>query len=170
MVLAHTAGIPDYEDSAEFATQRLDPDWDPTPQDVIGFARALPPHFSRVPTIITPTRTMRSLDSLSKRPRANSYADELASRFFGPLGLTHTHFDGYQEGDSPEMSYFLWCSGVPTPLPSSSPTEKLASKAACIVSHPLHWFSASRYTSGCEREPLVLPKFRAFGFRAGEVR
>jgi hypothetical protein len=31
----------------------------------------------------------------------------------------------------------------------------------------LHWFSASRYISRCDREALVLPKFLAFGFRAG---
>jgi CubicO group peptidase (beta-lactamase class C family) len=46
MVLAHTAGIPDYEDSTAFVTHRLDPNWDPTPQDVIGFARVLPPYFA----------------------------------------------------------------------------------------------------------------------------
>jgi hypothetical protein len=45
MVLAHTAGIPDYEDSTAFATHRLDPNWDPTPEDVIGFARVLPSYF-----------------------------------------------------------------------------------------------------------------------------
>ena len=91
MVLAHTAGIPDYEGSAAFATQRLDPDWDPTPQEVIGFARALPPYFKPGADWHYSNTDYQILGLIIEAVTGNSYADELARRFFRPLGLTYTY-------------------------------------------------------------------------------
>ncbi len=138
MVLAHTAGIPDYEDSTAFATHRLDPDWDPTPQDVIGFARVLPPYFPPGIAWHYSNTGYQILGLVIEAVTGNSYGEELASRFFRPLGLTHTYLYGYQQGPRSEPSYFVRCVGVPSPLPSSSAQEKLAGEAACVGQPPLY--------------------------------
>ena len=58
---------------------------------------------------------------------------------------------GYQEGDQPGMSYFLWCLGIPPPLPSSSPAEKLASEATCMGKPPLY-LPMTEYYANTERK------------------
>ena len=131
MVLAHTAGIPDYEDSKEFAERKLDPDWNPSPQDVIGFARLLKPTFKPDAGWAYSNTGYQILGLVIEAVTGNSYADELNRRFFQPLGLKHTDLYGHQRGVEPQTGYFLWCDGVPAPEPSSTVAVKRASEAAC---------------------------------------
>ena len=138
MVLAHTAGIPDYEDSEPFAMNRLDPNWDPTPQQVIAFPRVLPPYFTPGTSWHYSNTDYQILGLVIEAVTGDSYGDELASRFFRPLGLTHTYLYGYQQGPEPEPSYFVWCEGVTPPSLSSSADEKLAAEAACVGKPPLY--------------------------------
>lgn len=76
MVLAHTAGIPDYEDSEAFAERKLNPDWGPTPEEVIALVRPLPPLFEPNAGWQYSNTGYQILGLVIEAVTGNSYADE----------------------------------------------------------------------------------------------
>jgi len=152
MVLAHTAGIPNYEDSEAFARRNLDPGWDPTPREVISFARRLPPSFAPGRGWEYSNTGYQILGLVIEAVTGRSYADELERRFFGPLDLENTHLFGHQPGPGSGASYFLWCKAMPPPKPSSPPAAKQKSEAACLGKRPPAYLPMSEYYANNERK------------------
>jgi D-alanyl-D-alanine carboxypeptidase len=152
MLLAHTSGIPNYSDSKAFERRLLDPKWDPTPRQVIAFARRLPPDFAPGKGWQYSNTGYQILGLIIEAATGRSYAYELQHRIFGPLGLKHTYLYGYQRGPAPQSSYFLWCQGVPLPKPSSPPRVKRAREAACHNSKRPVYRSMAHYYANDEHK------------------
>ncbi len=152
LLLAHTAGIPDYEDSEAFAERELDPDWHPTPEEVIAFARPLPPLFEPDAGWAYSNTGYQILGLVVEAATGNSYANELERRFFRPVGLNHTYLNGHQSGPAPQTSYFLWCEGIAPPGPFSPPAVKRASEAVCLGKRPPAYLPMTEYYANNERK------------------
>lgn len=151
MVLAHTAGIPDYESSKAFEGRLLDPNWHPTPEQVIAFARRLPPLFKTNASWSYSNTDYQILGLVIEAVTGHSYADELQQRIFRPLGLHHTYLYGHQPGKPPLSGYFLGCKGIEPPARSAPPGAKRAYRTACSVKKPPAYLSMTRYFANDER-------------------
>lgn len=109
MVLSHTSGIPDFVATDGFQKGMSDPSWAPTPEEILRFARDAEPtfapgegwHYSNTNYII--------LGVIIERVTGNAYAAELHTRFFEPLGLSHTQVYGAASTGPTMPSYVLWC-------------------------------------------------------------
>ncbi len=112
MVLSHTAGIPEFTATKQVQKNVGDPDWNSTPEDLLGLVRgelaSYPPgkgwEYSNTDYII--------LGLIIEKVTGNSYASELDSRFLRPLGLPDTYLYGDPKRDPSMTGFYLWCRGA----------------------------------------------------------
>jgi len=109
MVLSHTAGIPEFTATKGFQKGIDSPDWNPTPNELLGFARNKPTLFPPGQAWVYSNTDYIILGLIIEQVTGNSYADELKTRFFDPLGLSQTYLFGDPKTDPSMTGFFLQC-------------------------------------------------------------
>ena len=139
MLLSHSAGVRDYG-APEFiaaweAGRRADPDYAPTPRELISYVLDKPPLFSVGRGYAYTDTSYLIVGLVIEKVAASTYYDEVRRRFFVPLGLALTMPSDRRNLPGLAAGY-------------SAPNNPLRMPAKSVVNGVLTWNPALEWTGG----------------------
>ncbi|HWS31490.1 MAG TPA: serine hydrolase domain-containing protein [Actinoplanes sp.] len=91
MLLQHTSGLFNYTGDEVFNTKVFDPDWTPTPTELLGYAFRNDPEFAPGTSWSYSNTNYILAGMLVEKLTGTGLADLIQQRIAGPLGLTRTY-------------------------------------------------------------------------------